>query len=110
MFEIACKLKIQLSALEVLLRDFLAAGAREGEQFLHTVSPYSPSALQNMQHFCLHFMQRCDVVEQRQLERGEERGEERAERLIPNNPHVDGVLWFVWSPDYSVSSLFLIVR
>ena len=23
-------------------------------------------------------------------------------RLIPNNPHVDGVLWFVWSPDYSV--------
>ena len=27
--------------------------------------------------------------------------------LIPNNPHVDGVLWFVWSPDYSVSSLSL---
>ena len=80
MFEIACKLKIQLSALEVLLRDFLAAGAREGEQFLHTVSPYSPSALQNMQHFCLHFMQRCEVVEQRQLERGEERGEERSGR------------------------------
>ena len=79
MFEIACKLKIQLSALEVLLRDFLAAGAREGEQFLHTVSPYSPSALQNMQHFCLHFMQRCEVVGQRQLERGE-RGEERSGR------------------------------
>ena len=35
-----------------------------------------------------------------------ERRRRRGERLlIPNNPHVDGVLWFVWSPDYSVSSL-----
>ena len=37
-----------------------------------------------------------------------ERREGKGERLlIPNNPHVDGVLWFVWSPDYSVSSLSL---